>query len=56
MYELGARVFIETPPGQVLSGLVNDSFPDAAAVTMSTQALDGVVATVRARAANLGMR
>ena len=56
MYELGARVFIETPPGQVLSGLVNDSFPGATAVTMSTQALDRVVATVRARAANLDTR
>jgi malonate decarboxylase epsilon subunit len=52
MYELGTRVFIETPPGQVLSALVSDSFPDATVVTLSTQTLARAVATVKARAAD----
>jgi malonate decarboxylase epsilon subunit len=34
IYELGCRVFIETPPGSVLSKLLKDSFPDARALAL----------------------
>jgi malonate decarboxylase epsilon subunit len=32
MYELGARLFIEAPPGRALSNLVKSGFPDARAI------------------------
>jgi malonate decarboxylase epsilon subunit len=32
LYELGIRVFVEMPPGRVLSGLVQQSFPEARAI------------------------
>ena len=34
LYELGCRMFVETPPGTVLSHLVRDSFPEARAVAL----------------------
>jgi len=34
LYELGCRVFVETPPGAVLTNLVRDSFPEARAVAL----------------------
>jgi malonate decarboxylase epsilon subunit len=34
IYELGCRVFIETPPGSVLSRLLRDSFPEARALAL----------------------
>ena len=34
LFELGCRVFIETPPGAVLSNLVKDSFPEARAIAL----------------------
>ncbi len=34
LFELGCRVFLETPPGAVLSKLVKDSFPEARAVAL----------------------
>lgn len=34
LFELGCRVFIETPPGAVLSRLVKASFPEARAVAL----------------------
>jgi malonate decarboxylase epsilon subunit len=32
LYELGIRVFVEMPPGRVLSGLVQQNFPEARAI------------------------
>ena len=34
LFELGCRLFLETPPGAVLSNLVRDSFPEARAVAL----------------------
>jgi malonate decarboxylase epsilon subunit len=34
LYELGCRVFVETPPGAVLSNLVKGSFPEARALAL----------------------
>ena len=34
LFELGCRVFVETPPGAVLSRLVKDSFPEARALAL----------------------
>lgn len=34
LFELGCRVFVETPPGVVLSRLVKDAFPEARAVAL----------------------
>ncbi|MFG6150367.1 ACP S-malonyltransferase [Halobacillus sp. B23F22_1] len=35
LYELGVRLFIEMPPGNVLTGLVNQSFPAARGLSIS---------------------
>jgi malonate decarboxylase epsilon subunit len=42
MYELGVRLFIELPPGRVLTGLVAASFPDARAIACSETRLDSI--------------
>jgi malonate decarboxylase epsilon subunit len=34
LYELGCRLFVESPPGAVLTTLVKDSFPEARAVAL----------------------
>ncbi|HUL46893.1 MAG TPA: acyltransferase domain-containing protein [Steroidobacteraceae bacterium] len=34
LFELGCRLFIETPPGAVLSNLVKESFPEARALAL----------------------
>jgi malonate decarboxylase epsilon subunit len=34
LFELGCRMFVETPPGAVLSKLVQASFPEARAVAL----------------------
>jgi len=34
LYELGCRLFLETPPGAVLSKLVKDAFPEARALAL----------------------
>jgi malonate decarboxylase epsilon subunit len=47
LYELGCRLFIETPPGSVLSNLVKDSFPEARAVALEDTAIPSVVALAR---------
>lgn len=43
LYELGTRLFIEPPPGQVLSRLARDAFDDARSVAMEEVRLDSVV-------------
>lgn len=44
LFELGCRVFIETPPGAVLSKLVKDSFPEARAIALEEVPLASAVA------------
>jgi malonate decarboxylase epsilon subunit len=48
LYELGCRLFVETPPGSVLSGLVEDCFPEARAVALEDTPIATVVALARA--------
>lgn len=42
-YELGARLFLEMPPGQVLSGLASAAFPEARVESLSASRLDNAV-------------
>jgi malonate decarboxylase epsilon subunit len=44
LYELGCRLFIETPPGSVLAHLVKDSFPEARALALEETAIASVAA------------
>jgi malonate decarboxylase epsilon subunit len=43
LYELGVRLFIELPPGQVLSRMAQQFFPDARAVPMEGAQLPSIV-------------
>lgn len=43
LYELGVRVFVEAPPGQALSNLVRNEFPQARALAAAAVHLDSVV-------------
>ena len=47
LYELGCRLFIETPPGSVLSNLVKDSFPEARALALEDTPIASAVALAR---------
>jgi malonate decarboxylase epsilon subunit len=47
MYELGARLFVEMPPGQVLTELVSAAFPDARAIACSAVRVESVCALIR---------
>ncbi|HXO63496.1 MAG TPA: malonate decarboxylase subunit epsilon [Steroidobacteraceae bacterium] len=49
LYELGCRVYIEPPPGKVLSNLVRSSFPDARVVALELAPLASAVAAARER-------
>jgi malonate decarboxylase epsilon subunit len=49
MVEMGARVLLEAPPGQVLTDIAREHFPDTVALPASTLAFDRLVATVRRR-------
>jgi malonate decarboxylase epsilon subunit len=42
-------VLIEAPPGQVLTDIAREYFPDTAALAASTFPFDRLVATVRRR-------
>lgn len=44
LFELGCRVFIETPPGAVLTHLIKDSFPEARALALDEAPLATAVA------------
>lgn len=43
LYELGVRLFIEPPPGRVLTSLVQNGYPDARAVAVEFSGLDDAV-------------
>lgn len=47
--EMGARVLLEAPPGQVLTDIAQEHFPDAIAIAASTLTFDRLVATVKRR-------
>ena len=47
LYELGARTFIEAPPGAALTGLVSAAFPDARARAAAQTPLEGLVRLVK---------
>jgi malonate decarboxylase epsilon subunit len=47
LYELGCRLFVESPPGQVLSGLLSASFPEARAVALEEIPLATAVTLAR---------
>jgi malonate decarboxylase epsilon subunit len=47
--EMGARVLIEAPPGQVLTDIARENFPDTTALAASTFSFDKLVATARRR-------
>lgn len=51
MQEMGARVLVEAPPGQVLSDIAREHFPDTTALAASTFSFDRLVATARRRLA-----
>jgi len=50
MYERGVRLFVELPPGRVLTALVAAGFPDARAVACAETRIDSVCALVRREA------
>ncbi|MFM0075612.1 malonate decarboxylase subunit epsilon [Paraburkholderia sediminicola] len=49
MQEMGARVLIEAPPGQVLTDITRENFPDTTALAASAFSFDKLVATARRR-------
>ncbi|MEA3130478.1 MAG: malonate decarboxylase epsilon subunit [Paraburkholderia sp.] len=49
MQEMGAHVLIEAPPGQVLTDITRDNFPDTIALAASTFSFDRLVSTARRR-------
>ncbi len=44
IYEAGARVFLEMPPGQVLTKLAASAFPDARCLSLDEAGIDSAVA------------
>ncbi|NIE68685.1 malonate decarboxylase subunit epsilon [Burkholderia sp. Ax-1719] len=49
MVESGATVLVETPPGQVLTDIAREHYPELTALSTSTLPLDRLVATVKRR-------
>lgn len=49
MLEMGAQVVVEAPPGQVLTDIVREQWPQAKAIALSSISPDQWVATVRRR-------
>lgn len=49
MIEMGARVLIEAPPGQVLTDITREAFPDVISIDANTIAFDRLAATIRRR-------
>ena len=47
MFELGARLFVELPPGQVLANLAAASFPGAQVVACAGSRIDSITQLVR---------
>jgi len=49
MIEMGANVFVEASPGQVLTDIVREHYPDAAAIAASTLPFERLLSTVQRR-------
>jgi malonate decarboxylase epsilon subunit len=49
MVEMGATVLVEAPPGQVLTDIAADAYPDVYALSASTIAQDKLAETIRRR-------
>lgn len=49
MIESGATVLVEAPPGQVLTDIAREHYPEVAALSAATLPLDRLAATVRRR-------
>jgi malonate decarboxylase epsilon subunit len=49
MVEMGAKVFVEASPGQVLTDIVREHYPDAAAIAASTLPFDRLAPTIERR-------
>lgn len=47
MFELGARLFVELPPGRVLTNLATAAFPEARAVACAGSRIQSIVQLVR---------
>jgi malonate decarboxylase epsilon subunit len=47
LYELGVRLFVEVPPGNVLTRLAADAFPDARCVSIDESGLDSALLLIR---------
>lgn len=52
MQEMGANVLVEAPPGQVLTDITRENFPDTTALAASAFSFDRLLATVRRRLAD----
>lgn len=49
MVEMGARVLVEAPPGQVLTDIVRDTYPDVIAIAAGTMPFDRLVPLLQRR-------
>ncbi|CAG4924945.1 malonate decarboxylase subunit epsilon [Paraburkholderia gardini] len=49
MIEMGTRVVLEAPPGQVLTDITREAFPDVSALAANTIAFDRLAATLHRR-------
>jgi malonate decarboxylase epsilon subunit len=47
MFELGARLFVELPPGRTLTNLAAASFPEARAIACGGSRIDFIAQLVR---------
>ena len=54
MVEMGAKVFVEAPPGQVLTDIVREQYPDAAAIAASMLPFERLAPTIQRRLESVG--
>lgn len=47
LFESGVRLYVEMPPGRVLTGLAADAFPDARAVSCSDTRVSSIVTLIK---------
>jgi malonate decarboxylase epsilon subunit len=47
MFELGARLFVELPPGRALTNLAAASFPEARAIACAGSRIDFIAQLMR---------
>jgi malonate decarboxylase epsilon subunit len=56
LFEMGTRLFVEVPPGQVLTGLAEASFAEARAVAAAETPLDTIAVLTASERALDGSR